>query len=161
MDQKDLKILEHLRGNARETLTMISKETGIPISSTYDRMKRLEGIGVIKKYTCLLELEKIGICTQVVILLKTRNTMQKNLECWLNANEHANNLMRMNGEWDFLTEVVVKDIKTLEDFIESLREDFGKIRLSVLYVLEDLKREGFLNRETVQRGDENRNGCIC
>ena len=42
LDQADLKLLGHLRTNARETLTRISQETQIPVSSIFDRLKRLE-----------------------------------------------------------------------------------------------------------------------
>ena len=49
LDQADLKLLGHMRTNARDTLTRISQETQIPISSIFDRLKRLEKMKVIKK----------------------------------------------------------------------------------------------------------------
>ena len=60
VDQSDLKILKYLRRNSRETMTRMSKETRIPISSVFDRLKRLEAIGVIHRYTSLLDMKKIG-----------------------------------------------------------------------------------------------------
>jgi len=54
VDQSDLKLLTYLRRNSRETMTRMNKETGIPISSVFDRLKRLEAIGVIERYTSLV-----------------------------------------------------------------------------------------------------------
>ena len=42
LDSSDLKILSALRANGRETLTKISRDTGIPISLVFDRLKRME-----------------------------------------------------------------------------------------------------------------------
>ena len=53
LDQADLKLLGHLRTNARETLTRISQETQIPVSSIFDRLKRMEKMNVIKRFTCV------------------------------------------------------------------------------------------------------------
>jgi len=39
--EKDLLILSELRQNARETLTKMSKHTGIPISTIFDKIKQL------------------------------------------------------------------------------------------------------------------------
>ena len=143
IDQSDLEMLAFLRKNARQTLTKISKETGIPISSTFDRLKRLEGIGIIRSYTSIFDWEKVGFHTRVVILLKTRDNIKDTLECWLKEYRHINNLMRINGEWNFVAEALFRDIKSLEEFMESLSENFEGIQSSVNYVLEDIKREGF------------------
>lgn len=41
LNQKDIQILAALKANSRETLTMISRTTAIPIATVYDRIKRL------------------------------------------------------------------------------------------------------------------------
>lgn len=70
VDRVDLKLLSDLRRNSRETLTKISRETGIPISLIFDRLKRLEAIGIRNRYTCLLDMKKIGLHDRVIILVK-------------------------------------------------------------------------------------------
>ena len=56
----DLKILSALRANGRETLTKISRDTGIPISLVFDRLKRMEEL-VIKRYSCSVDWERLGL----------------------------------------------------------------------------------------------------
>jgi DNA-binding Lrp family transcriptional regulator len=144
VDQSDLKILNHVRRNARETLTRICKETRIPISSVFDRLKRLEAIGVIQRYTSLLDMAKIGIRVQVVVLLKIPDAMKKAFEKWLKEHSQVNTLVRVNGDWDFMAEALFKNIHSLEAFTEQLAEEFKGAQCSVQYILEDLKREGFV-----------------
>ena len=144
VDQSDLKILKYLRRNSRETMTRMSKETRIPISSVFDRLKRLEAIGVIHRYTSLLDMKKIGIHVRVVMLFKTKDAMKHNLEQWLKEHRNVNTLVRINGEWDFMAEVLFYDIHSLEIFTEKVREEFEGAQCSVQYILDDLKREGFV-----------------
>jgi DNA-binding Lrp family transcriptional regulator len=60
VDPTDLKILEALQQDARRTYTDIGKRLGIAHSTVYDRIKRMEQYGVIKKYTALVDGERIG-----------------------------------------------------------------------------------------------------
>jgi DNA-binding Lrp family transcriptional regulator len=60
LDATDLKILDALQNDARQTYTVIGKRLGIAHSTVYDRMKRMERYGVIKKYTAIIDIDKIG-----------------------------------------------------------------------------------------------------
>ena len=150
VDRVDLNILSHLRMNSRETLTSISKETGIPISSVFDRLKRLESVGVINRHTSLFDVKKIGIHHRVVILFKSRDKTKKEFEQWLMENQRINSLMKINGDWSFVAEAFFPDIKAMEKFTEKSREEFEIDKISILYILEDLKREAFLLESTAQ-----------
>jgi len=59
LPEKDLLILKHLRNNARKTLTSISKETNIPTSTVFDRL-RIHEKGIIKKYTSIIDIENLA-----------------------------------------------------------------------------------------------------
>jgi Lrp/AsnC family leucine-responsive transcriptional regulator len=142
--QVDLKILSSLRKNSRDTLTNISRVTGIPISSVFDRLKRLEAIGVIKKHTSLLDMKKIGIHTRVIILFKTKERVKKEFESWLMENELINTLVKVSGGWTIMAEALFKDTGSLESFMEKCEKSFDLREISVLHILKDLKRESFL-----------------
>ena len=148
IDQKDLKILEFLRKNARETLTNISRTTGVPISSIFDRLKRLEQIGIIRRHTTLLDTDKIGFKVRAFLLFKTRDG-QKDLEEYLMGNPHMNNMIRVNGNLSLLVEVWFRDIGTLESFVAGIRKAFKKVEISVHYVLKDIERECFMINEVI------------
>ena len=144
VDKEDLKILSCLRKNARETLTRISKLTGIPISSTFDRLKRLEETGIIARHTSLLDPKKIGFSAQVIFFLKTNDSNKKELERRLMENPQVNNVARITGNWNFVTDALFRDVEELESFIEALRKDYKGIEFSLHHVLKTLKQECFL-----------------
>ncbi len=148
IDQKDLKILEFLRNNARETLTNISRTTGVPISSIFDRLKRLEQIGIIRRHTSLLDTEKIGFKVRAFLLFKIRDGL-KELEEYLMESPHVNNMIRVNGNLSLLVEVWFRDICTLESFVADSRKTIKKVEISVHYVLKDIKRECFMISEVI------------
>jgi len=144
VDRTDLKILDCLRKNARETLTKISGITGVPISSIFDRLKRLEGSGVIIRHTSLLDMKKLGFNTRIFLFLKLRRDETGDLERFLSDCPHVNNMTRVNGDWSLIAEALFRNIQELESFMEKLKMDFNGIEVSLQYVLEELKRESFL-----------------
>ncbi|MEM2337992.1 MAG: Lrp/AsnC family transcriptional regulator [Candidatus Bathyarchaeia archaeon] len=68
LDSTDIKILELLQEDARQTYTDIGKRLGIAHSTVYDRIKRMENHGIIKKYTALVDTEKAGTKTVTAIM---------------------------------------------------------------------------------------------
>jgi Lrp/AsnC family transcriptional regulator for asnA, asnC and gidA len=60
-DATDLRILEALQEDARQTYTDIGKRLGIAHSTVYDRIKRMEQNGIVKKYTTIIDTEKMGV----------------------------------------------------------------------------------------------------
>jgi len=61
LDSLDWNILQALQGNAKQTYTEIGLRFGVAHSTVYDRIRRMEENGVIKKYTAVIDLEKIGV----------------------------------------------------------------------------------------------------
>lgn len=70
MKQKDEKILEILKTNARATCKEISKRTGLPITTVHNRIKKMEKDGIIKGYRVILDQKKRGYGLTAFILLK-------------------------------------------------------------------------------------------
>ena len=60
MDKKDSKVLMELQRDSKRKVTSIAKDTGLPISTTHLRIKKLEDLGIIKGYRALIDHKKIG-----------------------------------------------------------------------------------------------------
>ena len=69
ISNKELLILNHLRGDSRKSLAEISRNTGIPISTVFDKLVWLEK-KVINRYVSLLDFQKIGYGIKVNMLFK-------------------------------------------------------------------------------------------
>jgi Lrp/AsnC family transcriptional regulator for asnA, asnC and gidA len=61
LDDVDLNILEALQENAKQTYTEIGRKLGIAHSTVYDRIRKMETYGIIKKYTTIIDIERIGL----------------------------------------------------------------------------------------------------
>ena len=143
LKQTDFKIISCLRQDARMRLTDMSKETRIPVSTIFDRMKTLEG-DVIKRNAALVSFERLGYHARAVITLKVNKKHREQLYALLGKSESVNNLYRINNGWDYLAEVVFRGVKEVEDFVEQLEGKVNLKEVKVFYVIDEVKREDFL-----------------
>ena len=60
MNEKEWKIISHLRKNAQCSLAYISANTNIPISTVHDKTKKLKNNNTITRYTTLVDFKKLG-----------------------------------------------------------------------------------------------------
>jgi len=148
MKQKDLSFIAHLRKNARETLTTISKKTNIPISTLYDKLKSLES-SIITKHTTIIDFAKLGYLCRANIILKVDIDDRDAVKNYLICNESVNSVFKINNGYDFMVEGVFKHVKEMEDFLEMFERKFKIINKNVYYVIEDIKREAFLGEPQI------------
>jgi len=144
MNKKDLKIIAHLRQNARMPLTKMSRKTHIPVSTIFDRLKLNES-GLITKHTSLLDFSKLGYNTRANITLKVDRDDKDALREHLIKNQSVNSVYKINNGFDFMVEGVFRQIKDMEDFIESLEKRFKILDTKSFFIIEDLKREAFMS----------------
>ena len=152
MNQKDLKIIAHLRQNARMPLTKMSKSTHIPVSTIFDRLKLNEN-NVIAKHTSLLDFSKLGFNTRANIMLNVDREDKEALKQHLIMNQSVNSVYKVNNGYDFMVEGIFKQIKDLEEFLDNLDNKFKIIEKKSFFIIEDLKREEFMSNPNLIFGD--------
>ena len=143
MDYSDLKILSAVRANGRETLTTISRDTGIPISLVFDRLKRMEE-SVIRRYSCSVDWERLGLNRRVLLLIRLPERLREQALARLANSHHINNLWRPDDKCGLAAEAMFLDLRQEERFIEALKKDFEDIDVSTHEVVDSPKWEGFL-----------------
>ena len=145
MQNKELAIMKHLRVNARESLTRMSRKTGIPVSTIYERLKQFE-TSIIKKHTCLLDFTTLGYDLRVTLLLQARAQSRERLQRYLETHHKVNTLLRINNGFDFLVEALFRNMAEVQSFFDSL-DEIGLRTRKEFYVLEEVVREGFLTSD--------------
>ncbi|UCG36821.1 MAG: Lrp/AsnC family transcriptional regulator [Candidatus Bathyarchaeota archaeon] len=68
VDDLDLAILDILQENSRQTYSEIGRRLGLAHSTIYDRIRKMEQSGIIKKYTVLTDPMKTGLKSLTAIL---------------------------------------------------------------------------------------------
>ena len=61
LDTLDWQILQAIQENSKQTYSEVGRQLGVAHSTVYDRIRKMEKNGVIKKWTVDIDLEKIGI----------------------------------------------------------------------------------------------------
>ena len=142
LDKKDLKIIEILKQNSKQTTSQISKKFNIPITTVHNRIKKLEKLGIIKNYTVVLDYKKLdkGILSYVLVSVMytlpngkkvSQEEIAKNLK-----NLGAEEVSIVTGGTDIIVKVRVKDVEELNDFIiKRLRDIEGVDKTQTLIVL--------------------------
>ena len=119
LDSIDLKILEALMEDARQTYTMIGKRLGIAHSTVYDRIKRMEEYGIIKKYTTLIDREKAGAkCITAVMTLYTDPKESENIaEKLCEYPQICEVYTSLSEELQIIAKIMAEDQESLHEFI--------------------------------------------
>ncbi len=143
MNPKDLKIIAHLRKDARIPLTRLSRKTNIPVSTIFDRLKAKEE-DVIVKHTTLLDFSKLGYHTRANIAVRVEREDKDSLKEHLLKNPSVNSVCRINNGYDFMIEGVFKQIKDMEEFLDNLENRFKIVDKKTFFIIEDLKKEEFM-----------------
>ncbi len=147
LDKKDEKILDVLEKNAKLSTHQISKETGIPITTVHNRIKKLEDKGVIKGYTVRLDFEKVGktlaayvLLTANYTLLKQKGLSQQELAERIKKNPGVEEVAMITGRNDMILKIRVEDVSKLDEFItKKLRNMEGVSRTQTLVVLHEVR----------------------
>jgi Lrp/AsnC family transcriptional regulator for asnA, asnC and gidA len=164
LDDTDLKILEALQEDARQTYTAIGKRLGIAHSTVYDRIRRMEQHGVIKKYTAVIDGEKAGM--KSIIAIMTIYTDPKESERVAEELRKAPQVLEvytsLSEELLIMAKVVAEDQESLHDFIaNSVAPLSGVLRIRTSIVTKKFKDTGYstsidLKKVTFKRENDNR-----
>ncbi len=141
---KEYQLISHLRQNARATLTNLSRKTGVPISTIYDKLKHHEH-GLIRKHTSLLDFSKLGYDTRVNMLIKVSKDKKDECKEFLLKNQSINSVFKINNGFDFLIEAIFSSIRDFEDFKENIECRFDLEDIKAYYVIDEVKREAFMS----------------
>ncbi|OGX30755.1 MAG: hypothetical protein A2787_00165 [Omnitrophica WOR_2 bacterium RIFCSPHIGHO2_01_FULL_48_9] len=143
------KILNILRQNAKLSTREISQQVKIPITTVHNRIKKMEGEGVIKGYTAIVDHKKLGKNIQAIIDISVnymgpagRTISQQKLAEQLYQMTQVENCYITTGKSDISIQVIAKDVEELNDFvINKLRNIPGVENTTTSIVLMDLSEK--------------------
>jgi DNA-binding Lrp family transcriptional regulator len=140
MTTQDLRILQHLRRDARINLTVLSKKTGIPVSTLFDRLRAGEG-SVITRFTVLMDFAKLGFPVRTKVLLRADAESRVPLRNYLLAHNRVNGLWRINNGFDYAADCFFASIKEAEEFLDTIEEKYRIVEKQMFHIIDDLATE--------------------
>ncbi len=145
-DTTDLKILKALQEDSRRTYSSIGKLLGIAHSTVYDRIKRMEQHGVIKKYTAVVDTEKIGAkhITAIMTVYTDPKESEKVAEKLSEAPEVLEVYTSLSEELLIMAKVTAENQEQLHAFIaNSIAPLPGVLRIRTSIVTKKFKETQF------------------
>lgn len=120
LDKTDRRILEVLQKNARLNTKEIAHRIGLSVTPTYERLKKIEKMGVIRNYVTLLDPDKIGktlVAFCNVSLQLHSQLLLKKFESAIHPMEEVMECYHVAGTFDYLLKVVVDDMRSYQYFL--------------------------------------------
>ncbi|MEM2104327.1 MAG: Lrp/AsnC family transcriptional regulator [Candidatus Bathyarchaeia archaeon] len=154
LDSTDMKILEILQEDARQTYTSIGKRLGIAHSTVYDRVKRLENYGIIKKYTALLDAEKAGFknITAVMTIYTDPKESEKTAEKLCAFPQVLEVYTSLSEEIQIIAKVTAETQETLHEFIAGTVAPLpGVLRIRTSIITKKFKETQMALADNVKR----------
>lgn len=120
LDDKDMQLLRLLQKDAKLTVKELAKEVNLSASPVFERVKRLEQEGYIKKYAAVLDAEKLNLGLTVYCQLKLKSNdsyLAIEFEREILKIEEVAECYSISGDFDFLLKVYVRDMKEYQNFV--------------------------------------------
>lgn len=119
LDQIDRAILTHIQADGRIQNLELANRVGLSPSPCLRRVKRLEDLGVIRRYTALLDASKIGlgltVFSRISLVAQDAETVESFAQA-MNALPQVVECHIMAGECDALLRVVASDLDGYRQF---------------------------------------------
>ncbi len=120
LDTIDKKLLGFLQEDSKQTNKELSLKLNLSVTAVYERIKKLERVGIIEKNVCLLDKTKVNLnfvafChiklmqhskDYVIKFEKDVAQLSEVLECY-----------HISGDYDYLLKVLVKDMEAFREFM--------------------------------------------
>ena len=139
LDETDRRILSVLQRDARTSMRKISKEVGVSLGTVSNRVRKLEGAGVIRGYAVLLDPEKIGWDLNVVIGLRIQKGRLIEIQEKIAKDPRVYGVYDVTGDFDSMVVARARDRSDLDGLSKNVMSVDGVERSVTHLVLNTVK----------------------
>jgi len=142
LDATDRDLLAALLEDARISQRGLAKRVGVAQGTVTNRLRRLEGMGVIKGYTVLLDAESIGWTMTVITGLTIQKGSMIDVQQQIAADPRVFAVYDVTGDYDSMVLARVRGRKDLDDLTKTVFTLQGVQRSFTQVVLNTVKEDG-------------------
>ncbi|HDJ1438437.1 Lrp/AsnC family transcriptional regulator [Serratia rubidaea] len=143
LDRTDLKLLSMLQQDSTLSLQALADAVNLTSTPCWKRIKRLEDEGYIRGRVALLDNEKLGLGLTAFVMLKTQQHSREWYQQFVDLTAQMPEVLafyRMAGEFDYLMQVQVADMKSFDRFYKRLVNGIpGLIDVTSSFAMEKIK----------------------
>ena len=120
LDAIDKKLLVLLQSDSKKTNKELSLKLNLSVTAVFERIKKLEREGVIKRYVALLEKSKIEkgfvVFCHVKLIQHTKEFLTR-FESEVVQLSEVLECHHVSGDYDYILKVIVKDMEAYREFL--------------------------------------------
>ncbi|MCD7901393.1 MAG: Lrp/AsnC family transcriptional regulator [Bacteroides sp.] len=144
LDKTDLQILRIMQNNSKLTTKELASQVNLSTTPVFERLKRLESEGYIKKYVAVLDPEKLNCGFVVFCSVKLRRLnrdIAREFTRVIQDIPEVTECYNISGEYDYLLKIHAPDMKYYQEFILNVLgtiESLGS--LTSTFVMAEIKQ---------------------
>ena len=143
LDNTDIAILRCLQQDARLTIKEIAREVNLSTTPVFERIRRMERNGCIKRYVTVLDAEKLHKGFMVFCSVKLSPLNKKTAEEFsetIKEIDEVTECYNISGRYDYLMKVHAPDMKYYQEFVLNILGQLPMlVSLESTFVMEEVK----------------------
>jgi len=151
LDKKDRQILEILKENSRENYSKIAKKIMLSKDTIAYRIKRMENLGVIDKYSLNIQYSLLGFDRYHILfqLLEKSQKKTNDFYDYLIKNKNIINIVLYSDKWDLKIEIIAKGNNEFDEIITQINNKFSEIILDY-EIMQEVKNYRYVRKEKLK-----------
>ena len=149
LDETDRQILKTLHKNAKLTTKELADAVHLTPTPVFERQKRLERQGYIKKYVAILEPEKLGLGLLVFCKVKLKQINHEIADAFVRRIQRipeVTECYNTSGAYDYLLKVRARDMKQYQEFVLTKLGDIDSVAsIESTFVMSEVKQSYGIN----------------
>ena len=149
LDETDLQLLRTLQKNAKLTTKELAEAVHLTPTPVFERQKRLERQGYIKKYVAVLDPEMLDQGLQVFCKVKLKQINHEIADAFVRRIlriPEVTECYNTSGAYDYLLKVRARDMKQYQEFVlNKLGEIESLSSIESTFVMSEVKQNYGIN----------------
>ena len=145
LDKTDLQILRILQENARLTTKELAAQVSLSSTPVFERLKRLENKGYIKKYIAVLDADKLNQGFVVFCSVKLRRLnrdIATEFTEIIKKIPEVTECYNISGSSDYLRKIHARNMKHYQEFILKVLGTIDSLgSLESMFVMDEIKQD--------------------
>ena len=144
LDEADRTILRLLQVDATQPLERIAAKVGLSKTAVWNRIQRLQQVGVILRQVVLVDAQRVGLAETFFVAIKTAQHNSAWFKSLLAIVEELPEIMeahRLAGDIDYLLKVQVASTRDFDEFYKRLVSRIELFDVTSSLSMEVLKHE--------------------
>lgn len=145
LDSTDLDILRILQDNARLTTKEVAARVHLSTTPVFERIRRLEQRGYIRRYVAVLDADKLNQGFVVFCSVKMKRIgreIAENFAAIVRTLPEVTACYNISGSYDYLLKIQVPNMQHYRDFVLNVMGNIPELgSLESTFVMDELKHD--------------------